>query len=32
MRNPKLGTRGSPLALIQARKIAAALEVAERRR
>ena len=29
-RNPKLGTRGSPLALIQARKIAAALEVAER--
>lgn len=29
-RNPRLGTRGSPLALIQARKIAAALEVAER--
>lgn len=29
-RNPILGTRGSPLALIQARKIAAALEVAER--
>ena len=29
-RNPRLGTRGSPLALIQARKIASALEVAER--
>jgi hydroxymethylbilane synthase len=29
-RNPRLGTRGSPLALIQARKVAAALEVAER--
>jgi hydroxymethylbilane synthase len=29
-RNPRLGTRGSPLAMIQARKIAAALEVAER--
>ena len=29
-RNPKLGTRGSPLALIQARKVATALEVAER--
>jgi hydroxymethylbilane synthase len=28
--NPRLGTRGSPLALIQARKIASALEVAER--
>ncbi len=28
--NPRLGTRGSPLALIQARKVAAALEVAER--
>lgn len=27
---PKLGTRGSPLALIQARKVASALEVAER--
>ena len=27
---PRLGTRGSPLALIQARKVAAALEVAER--
>lgn len=30
MRNPRLGTRGSPLALIQARKVASALEVAER--
>jgi len=29
-RNPRLGTRGSPLALVQARKVAAALEVAER--
>ena len=29
-RNPRLGTRGSPLAMIQARKVAAALEVAER--
>ena len=29
-RNPRLGTRGSPLAMIQARKIASALEVAER--
>lgn len=29
-RNPRLGTRGSQLALIQARKVAAALEVAER--
>lgn len=29
-RNPRLGTRGSPLALIQARKIASALEVVER--
>jgi hydroxymethylbilane synthase len=29
-RNPRLGTRGSKLALIQARKIASALEVAER--
>jgi hydroxymethylbilane synthase len=29
-RNPRLGTRGSPLALIQARKVAAALEVVER--
>jgi hypothetical protein len=29
-RNPRLGTRGSPLALIQARKVASALEVAER--
>ena len=29
-RNPRLGTRGSPLAIIQARKIASALEVAER--
>ena len=29
-RNPRLGTRGSQLALIQARKIASALEVAER--
>jgi hydroxymethylbilane synthase len=29
-RNPRLGTRGSPLATIQARKIASALEVAER--
>jgi hydroxymethylbilane synthase len=28
--NPRLGTRGSQLALIQARKIASALEVAER--
>jgi len=28
--NPRLGTRGSKLALIQARKIASALEVAER--
>ena len=28
--NPRLGTRGSPLALIQARKIASALEVAQR--
>jgi hydroxymethylbilane synthase len=28
--NPRLGTRGSPLAMIQARKVAAALEVAER--
>lgn len=27
---PRLGTRGSPLAMIQARKVAAALEVAER--
>ena len=27
---PRLGTRGSPLALIQARKVASALEVAER--
>lgn len=30
LRNPRLGTRGSPLALIQARKVAAALEVMER--
>ncbi len=29
-RNPRLGTRGSQLAMIQARKVAAALEVAER--
>ncbi|CAN5175311.1 hydroxymethylbilane synthase [soil metagenome] len=29
-RNPRLGTRGSPLAMIQARKIASALEVVER--
>ena len=29
-RNPRLGTRGSKLALIQARKIASALEVVER--
>ena len=29
-RNPRLGTRGSPLAMVQARKVAAALEVAER--
>lgn len=29
-RNPRLGTRGSPLAMVQARKIASALEVAER--
>ena len=29
-RNPRLGTRGSQLALIQARKIASALEVVER--
>ena len=29
-RNPRLGTRGSPLAMIQARKVASALEVAER--
>ena len=29
-RNPRLGTRGSPLALIQARKVASALEVVER--
>ncbi|HEU5483234.1 MAG TPA: hydroxymethylbilane synthase [Sphingomicrobium sp.] len=29
-RNPRLGTRGSRLAMIQARKVAAALEVAER--
>ena len=29
-RNPRLGTRGSPLALVQARKVAAALEVVER--
>jgi hydroxymethylbilane synthase len=29
-RNPRLGTRSSPLALIQARKVASALEVAER--
>ena len=29
-RNPRLGTRGSQLALVQARKIASALEVAER--
>jgi hydroxymethylbilane synthase len=29
-RNPRLGTRGSPLAMIQARKVAAALEVVER--
>lgn len=29
-RHPRLGTRGSPLAMIQARKVAAALEVAER--
>src|SRR6188472_1287326 len=29
-RNPRLGTRGSLLALIQARKIASALEVVER--
>jgi len=28
--NPRLGTRGSPLAMIQARKIASALEVVER--
>ncbi|HUG45673.1 MAG TPA: hydroxymethylbilane synthase [Sphingomicrobium sp.] len=28
--SPRLGTRGSPLAMIQARKVAAALEVAER--
>ena len=28
--NPRLGTRGSPLALIQARKVASALEVVER--
>ncbi len=28
--NPRLGTRGSPLAMVQARKVAAALEVAER--
>jgi hydroxymethylbilane synthase len=28
--NPRLGTRGSPLAMIQARKVAAALEAAER--
>lgn len=28
--NPRLGTRGSPLALIQARKVASALEVFER--
>lgn len=27
---PKLGTRGSPLAMVQARKVATALEVAER--
>ncbi|HET9811112.1 MAG TPA: hydroxymethylbilane synthase [Sphingomicrobium sp.] len=30
LRNPRLGTRGSPLAMVQARKIASALEVAER--
>lgn len=29
-RNPRLGTRGSPLAMVQARKVASALEVAER--
>ena len=29
-RKPRLGTRGSPLAMIQARKVAAAIEVAER--
>jgi hydroxymethylbilane synthase len=29
-RHPRLGTRGSPLAMIQARKVAAALEVVER--
>ena len=29
-RNPRLGTRGSPLALAQARKVAAALETAQR--